>query len=702
MGNAAAVDVELRLKMRDNGVDAGLKAVEQQAEKTATTATTAAEKASTAMERAAERAATATEQAASRQRSSYERLSHARETLGMRSEQAIQREIQQTVAAYNRLKDSGTLSFQEQTRAAEAMRSKVEQLTNEMGKLTAAQKIMAGIKTAAAIGAGVTAAGYVLRDPAKASMAYDERLGLLANTAYAEYGKDGRKLGEVQIRKAVSQAVDAGITKDAAMDALEKLVADNQVGGVAGALALLPFIGKVTTGQGGSGQDVAAMMGGFIGSGYAKDVAGAKRLLGISSAAATAGAFEKNDMAKHLPTLLPLAKGAGLTGEEGFKKLLVLLQQARTTAGSSDEAANNVKNLLNKLKSNDTAIDFKKAGRGDLYKYLMDQRAKGVDPLTAWQNVIDSEIAKNKNLAPAIAKIQNATNKEEQDAAVEALKGMAEGQSMGKFFQDMQAQGALFGMRNKTVGREVDQAIAQLSGSIVDVDYGYMADKAGVKTRIYEERKDLAKIEAMDRATPVLGKLADAASSVLREFPLLSGATITATGAIAAFAAAAGGAALLLNGGKIPGVAGGAIDRAAKAARSPVGKKLLTGAKVGGYAGGAALLGGAALDAVAGEDSAVSRYGSKMMNGAAFGATVGSVVPVLGTGMGAAVGAAGGAIWQGVEDYMRKPAAPAPRLQGTIDVSVTDDRVYVKRNLLKTWDVDATMNTGNQWTGAPR
>lgn len=697
----SAVNVEVRLKMQDAGVDAGLKVVQGAAEKAATASVAATEKAATAMERAAEKAAADAERSAARQRSSYERLSHAREALGMRSEHAIQREIDKTVAAYNRLSDSGALSFKEQTRAAEAMRAKVEQLTNEMGKLTTQQKIMAGIKTAAAIGAGVTAAGYVLRDPAKAAMGYDERLGLLANTAYAEYGKDGRKLGEAQIRKAVSKAVDAGITKDAAMDALEKMIADNQVGGVAGALNLLPFIGKVTTGQGGSGQDVAAMMGGFIGSGYAKDVAGAKRLLGISSAAATAGAFEKNDMAKNLPALLPLAKAAGLTGDAGFKKLLVLLQQARTTAGSSDEAANNVKNLLNKLRSNDTAIDFKKAGRGDLSKYLMDQRAKGVDPLTAWQNVIDAEIAKNKNLAPAIAKIQNAKNKGEQDAAIEAIKGMAEGQSMGKFFQDMQAQGALFGMRNKTVGAEVDKAIATLSGSIVEGDYSHMADKAGVKARIYEERKDLAKMEAMDRATPVLGKLADAASSVLREFPLLSGATITATGAIAAFAAAAGGAALLLNGGKVPGVAGGAIDRAAKAARSPLGKKVLTGAKVGSYAGGAALLGGAALDAVAGEDSAVSRYGGKMMNGAALGATVGSVVPVLGTGVGAAVGAAGGAIWQGVEDYMRKPAA-APKLQGNIDISVTDDRVQVRRSSLKAWGIDATMNTGNVHTGAPR
>ncbi len=674
----SAVNVEVALKMRDDGVAKGMAAVQDAAEKTAAVSISAAEKAASATERAAEQAATATEQAAARQRSSYERLSHARETLGMRSEQAIQREIQQTVAAYNRLKDSGTLSFNEQTRAAEAMRAKVEQLTNEMGKLTTQQKVMAGIKTAAAIGAGITAAGYVLRDPAKAAMSYDERLGLLANTAYAEYGADGRKLGETQIRAAVTKAIGTGITKDAAMDALEKLIADNQVGGVAGALELLPFIGKVTTGQGGSGQDVAAMMGGFIGSGYAKDVTGAKRLLGISSAAATAGAFEKNDMAKHLPGLLPLAKSAGLAGEDGFKRLLVLLQQARTTAGSSDEAAINVKNLLNKLKSNDTAKDFQKSGRGDLYKFLMDQRAQGVDPLTAWQNVIESEIAKNKNLAPAIAKIQKAKNKEEQDAAIEAIKGMAEGQSMGMFFQDMQAQGALFGLRNKTVGREVDQAITQLSGRIIDTDYGYMAEKAGVRTRIAAEKVDMSKIDAMDKLTPAIGKVADLFGDMVTKYPLLSGATIAATSAISAFAVAAGGAALVMNGGKLPRVAGGAIDRAGSLARSPAAAK-------------AAKLGGKMLAPVA---------------AAGTGWEIGKLI--------AGATDSGGHIWEWFngDKIKGQKAAEAelaqlraqnhPEIKADVTISVTDDRVQITRARLATKGVDAKMNTGNVHTGAPR
>lgn len=571
------VDVEVRLKLKD-GATAGVKAAGQAAQQEAA-------KTATATEKAAQKAAEASEKGAARQRTSYERLSQARETLGMRSERAIQREIQQTEAAYNRLKASGMLSWQQQAAAADKMRTKVRELTNEMGKLTTAQKAAAAVKFTAAGIAGGAAAAYTLKAPAKNAMAFDERLGLLTNTAFAEYDKDGRKLGEAKIRAAVEKAIGTGLTRDAAMDALEKLIADNQVGGVAGALDLLPFIGKVSTGQGSASGDVAAMMGGFIGSGYAKDANGAKRLLGISSAAATAGAFEKDDMAKHLPALLPLAKTSGLTGEEGFKKLLVLLQQARTTSGSSDEAANNVKNLLSKLASNDTAQDFEKAGRGDLTKHLMDQRAKGIDPLTAWQNVIDSEIEKNPNLRPAIAKLKEAKNKEEQDAAIEALNGMAEGQSMGKFFQDMQAKGALFGMRNKKVGEDVEKAL-RLSGSIVDTDYDFMAEKSGVKTRVAGERMDMAKITTMDALTPAIGRAAEAFSDLASKHPLLVGTTTLATTALAALAGAAGMASLAM-GGKLPGVA--AITRAAAALSGPV----LSGSSVLGM--GARLAGGVGI-----------------------------------------------------------------------------------------------------------
>lgn len=558
----AAVDVSVRLKLQD-AATAGLRAAQQAAEQ-------GAAKVGTATERAARAAADAAERGAARQRSVYERLAQSREVLGMRSEQVIRREIQQTVAAYERLKSSGNLSWREQGRAADQMRSKVRELTNEMGKLTTAQKAMAGLKFGMAAAAGLGAAAYTLKAPAQMAMSFDERLGLLANTAYAEKDAAGRRIGEAQLAAAVKKAVGYGMTKDAAIEALDKMIADDQVGGASGAMELLPYIAKVSTGSGSSGHDVAAMMGGFIGQGYAKDAEQAKRLMGISSAAATAGAFEKNDMAKHLPALLPLAKSVGLTGEAGFKKLLVLLQQARTTAGTSDEAANNVRNLLSKVMSEDTAKDFKKAGRGDLYKHMMQQRAKGVDALTAWQNVIDDEIKRNPNLKPAIARLQKARNPEEQEAAIQAIKGMAEGQSIGKYFQDMQAKGAVFGLRNTDIEKRVNEAIS-MAGTIVDADYEYMAEKAGVKTRVAKETADMAKVEAMDKLTPVIGQVADGFTELVNKNPALVGAGMLATTALTALAGASGLASVMLGGPGLTGAVGKASSAISGAASGIMG-----------------------------------------------------------------------------------------------------------------------------------
>lgn len=61
-------------------------------------------------------------------------MSRARETLGVRAENAIQREIEQTRAAYDRLKRSGVASQNELRRASEATKQRVRELNAELGK----------------------------------------------------------------------------------------------------------------------------------------------------------------------------------------------------------------------------------------------------------------------------------------------------------------------------------------------------------------------------------------------------------------------------------------------------------------------------------------------------------------------------------------------------------------------------------------
>ena len=78
--------------------------------------------------------------------------------------------------------------------------------------------------------------------------------------------------------------------------------------------------------------------------------------------AGKAGQFELNDMARFFPLLTAQAKGLGLVGQEAVSSLAAMLQIARTGAGTSSEAANNLANFLQKITSEETVKNFKKAG----------------------------------------------------------------------------------------------------------------------------------------------------------------------------------------------------------------------------------------------------------------------------------------------------------------------------------------------------
>lgn len=82
-----------------------------------------------------------TEQAARTSIASSRRLAQAREGLGVRSERQIQREIDRTIAQYNRLKRSGSLTSRELARASEQARNQIRTLNAEMGRTPMGQRL---------------------------------------------------------------------------------------------------------------------------------------------------------------------------------------------------------------------------------------------------------------------------------------------------------------------------------------------------------------------------------------------------------------------------------------------------------------------------------------------------------------------------------------------------------------------------------
>lgn len=674
----AAVDVALHLRLKDQATPGLDKAAQRVAE----------------IER---KTTTQTEQAGQRQRTSYERTSQAREVLGVRSEQRIQREIAATESAYKRLMATGKLSATEQARALDATRAKVTALTNEMGKLTREQERAAKAGNALQYGGMAVAAGaagyMALRQPVQQAMAVDERLAHLANTAYRERDVRGKRLGMAELRDAVDSATNRyGGTRAGATGALEELMASGVVSN-ADAIKMLPELVKAGSAANADPTTLAQIALRSMQT-FRIDAGDVPNVLNMALAAGQAGGFELKDMARWLPQQMAAATLTGMSGREGFARLAALNQAAAITAGSKDEAGNNVVNLLAKINSRDTAEDAKKLGI-DLPRYLQQRRGAGVDGVTAFGELVSQSVAGRadyKDLQRQLAAAQNDADRRE---ALQGMTTIAQGAGIGQLVQDRQALMALLGMVNNKA--YMDKVFAEVrasdrgAGGAVDQNFELIAGTGAFKARRRGESVQAAQDRALGDGGSVLGTLNTAVADAAAKFPMLTGATVAATSAIAAMAGAAGLASIAMGGGR--GGGGGAIARAAAKA-SPLLMR-------GGAAGAALGVGGLALDAVTDEGSAVNRYGSSAMTGAALGATAGSFVPLVGTAIGAGIGALSGLAVQGVRDLF-KDAEP-PRMQGEIKVSVSDDRVAVSQSM-RAQGMDATMTsgTGNIMTGAPQ
>lgn len=601
------------------------------------------------------------------------RASQAREVLGIRSEHAIQREIQRTEAAYNRLARSGTLSNRELARAQDATLRKVRELNTEM---RTASTLQSKLQTMLSAGAALTAGGYVVKREADKAMSFDKRLALMSNTAFAERDVTGRRAGMRELEAVINRSVRSGIgggTREDAAEALDAMIARNTLG-IDRSKAFLPTVMRTATGAGASPLEIANLSSVLVGQNIVGNEDQLKTALNMITAAGQAGGFEIKDMAKWLSQQLPLAQKSGLVGLDGLQKVLTMNQAAVLTAGSADSAGNNVRNLLGKLNSSDTAKDFDKQHGGNLSEFLMKQRVQGVDAVDAWMKVLDKESANNPELKNILAKLKTTNNPADQKALLSSLSAISEGTVIGRYFQDIEATGALLGMRNKTVVDKVNTEIGQnrtVTG-VNDVNYALMQTTESAKLEAAAQAKDAASKAAMDGLTPVIGKVATQFEILADKNPLLTGATVVATTAISAMGVAAGLASVALGktGGGLPaGVAGGVVG-----------------------AGGRSFLAGAA-GAVAGAISSLPGMGvGSLMHG----------LPVIGAmpGMNETLfnGPSGG--WGNVmSQYFSQPsqATEPAQVETTVRVELADGLKAVHQTSTKKGAVSLWAETGSVW-----
>lgn len=100
------------------------------------------------------------------------------------------------------------------------------------------------------------------------------------------------------------------------------------------------------------------------------------------------GSFELGAMARNFPEITAQAKALKMEGMDAVASLAAALQIAMKSAGSEDQAANNMANFLGKITAPDTVKKFKKLGV-DIEREMKTAADRGADPLEHMLMVID-------------------------------------------------------------------------------------------------------------------------------------------------------------------------------------------------------------------------------------------------------------------------------------------------------------------------
>lgn len=497
------------------------------------------------------------------------RQSRAYETLGIRSERAIQREISQTIAAYNRLARSGMMSADEQARAFDRMRQRVGQLRGEMKQMSNMKigNIANGFVTAAG---GLYAGARVVAEPVKRQMSYEERLARMSNTAYSDLDDAGRLAGQKKLDELIRKSVsDGGGSIDNAAEVLNKLLSegiftDQEISG------LLPLLQKYATASGVDGLDLASVTSALKKNFNLSKPDDIKIALDMALKGGQEGAFELPDMAKWLAQQLSAANAAGMSGLDDFASIVAANQAVVSTAGTNDQAGNNLMNFLLKLNSRElstAASRIKVDGYGiDLSGTLINAREKGIDPIDAFVGLTDKISANNPKYKALQTKLDNMDkNDPERAQTLSAMTKIAEGSALGELIADQGTLMALIGLRSQSEYKnQVKQKVLEQKNKAVgegegDIQFRVMSDTNAFKANQAGNAHQFAEYDSTKPLSDAVGSLAEQFTAFSAEFPGLTTALTGAKTGIEAMtqAAVAFAALKFLFGGAGAGSTGG-------------------------------------------------------------------------------------------------------------------------------------------------
>ena len=399
------------------------------------------------------------------------------------------------------------------------VRQEARQAWQQMSTL---EKTTHRMQRVGSLAAGVTAAAWVLKEPVKKTMDFDMRMRHMSNTAYAGESLDRRRVGVKELEAAINSAVRSyGGNRDSAAGALDSIIASGVLQPDA-AMRMLPAIQKAATGFNAETEDIAA-----IGIAAVKNMKvnadEIGKVLDMAGKGGQEGGFELNNMARWLPEQLAGAGNAGMSGQKGIARVIAMNQLARTTAGSADQAGNNVSNLIGKLKSSDTLTAFNKKFDIDLTDRYKKGMLEGKDTMEVFADTLTEIVGKDKKFAQAVKMAEKAKAEGDKSAATwEQISSVMEGSVVGQVIRDKEAGMALTAyMSNRELGQEIYQKVLDAQG-VVDDNFQLVQEGSGYKTQQGQNEKDIKTQEAFEPFNNLLGVAAEKLVEFSQAFPQLS------------------------------------------------------------------------------------------------------------------------------------------------------------------------------------
>ncbi|VVO49669.1 hypothetical protein PS862_00245 [Pseudomonas fluorescens] len=281
-------------------------------------------------------------------------------------------------------------------------------------------------------------------------------------------------------RRVIQTSQDVGMGRNDVADVVNQLVGAGME--LRQALEFAPVAAKFVVGQGSNGVDTAKMIYALQSNAKITDPKQLEKALEAVAFQGQAGSFEASDMARWFPELLAGMQKQGITGMDAVTQLGSMLQVQMKTAGSADEAANNLKNWMEKIGSGDVVKAYKDAGI-DYQKSLNDGIQNGMSTLEASFGLAKKYIEttdpkKAREMAEATAKI----NKETDPAkAKEMLGNLEQMLRTGDIFADMQVKSALAAyVQNKALYDQLKKDAGNASG-ILDKNLAERRDTSSQK-----------------------------------------------------------------------------------------------------------------------------------------------------------------------------------------------------------------------------